>query len=68
MAWTLPIRADAAVLPPGNFKMDATVHPSHGRLRDHRPIVHPSVRKRPRDNPNSRVRPDGKIKINKNKK
>jgi hypothetical protein len=46
--------ADAAVLPPGNFKKDATVRPSHGRPRGHRPIVRPSVRpsvwKRPRDN------------------
>jgi hypothetical protein len=27
------------------------VRPSHGRPRGHRPIVRPSVRKRPRDNP-----------------
>jgi hypothetical protein len=31
---------------PGNFKKDATVRPSHGRPRSHRP----SVRYRPRDN------------------
>jgi hypothetical protein len=29
---------------PGNLKKDATVRPSHGRLRGHRPIVRPSVR------------------------
>jgi hypothetical protein len=49
------VRADAAVLPPGNFKKDATVRPSHGRPHGHRPIVRPSVRpsvrKCPRDNP-----------------
>jgi hypothetical protein len=44
MAWTLPIRADVGILPPGNFKKDATVCPSHGRPRGHRPIVRPSVR------------------------
>jgi hypothetical protein len=44
MAWTLPVHTDAAVLPPGNFKKDATVRPSHGRPRGHRPIVRPSVR------------------------
>jgi hypothetical protein len=44
MAWTLPVRADAAVLPPGNFKKDAIVRPSHGRPRGHRPILRPSVR------------------------
>jgi hypothetical protein len=38
------VRADAAVLPPGNFKKDATVRPSHGRPHGHRPIVRPSVR------------------------
>jgi hypothetical protein len=47
MAWMLPVRADASVLPPGNFKKDATVRPSHGRPRGHRP----TVRYRPRDNP-----------------
>jgi hypothetical protein len=36
------VRADVAVLPPGNFKKDATVRPSHGRPRGHRPIVRPS--------------------------
>jgi hypothetical protein len=41
---------------PGNFKKDATVRPSHGRLAaivrsSVRPSVRPSVRKRPRDNP-----------------
>jgi hypothetical protein len=48
------VRADAGILPPGNFKKDATVRLSHGRPRGHRPIVRPSVRpsvwKRPRDN------------------
>jgi hypothetical protein len=59
MTWTLPVRvradalasarmqarvrADASVLPPGNFKKDATVRPSHGRPRGHRPTVHPSL-------------------------
>jgi hypothetical protein len=45
MAWTLPVRvrADASVLPPGNFKKDTTVRPSHGRPRGHRPTVRPSV-------------------------
>jgi hypothetical protein len=38
------VRADASVLPPGNFITDATVRPSHGRPSGHRPIV------RPRDN------------------
>jgi hypothetical protein len=37
------VRADASVLPPGNFKMDATVRPSHGRPHGHRPTVRPSV-------------------------
>jgi hypothetical protein len=45
------VRADASVLPPGNFITDATVRPSHGRPSGHRPIVRPSVRYRPRDNP-----------------
>jgi hypothetical protein len=44
---------------PGNFKKDATVRPSHGRFRGHRPTIHPtvrlsvrpSVRYCPRDNP-----------------
>jgi hypothetical protein len=51
MAWTHErprgrecVRADAAVLPPCNFKKDATVHLSHGRPHGHRPIVRPSVR------------------------
>jgi hypothetical protein len=58
MAWTLPVRADASasvrthvrvradasVLPPGNFKKDTTVRPSHGRPRGHRLTVRPSVR------------------------
>jgi hypothetical protein len=39
---------------PGNFKKDTTVRPSHGRPHGHRPIVRPSVRKRPRDNPGGR--------------
>jgi hypothetical protein len=50
MAWTLPVRADACSRPrgrgcftPGNFKKDATMCPSHGRPRGHRPIVRPSV-------------------------
>jgi hypothetical protein len=43
------VRADTGVLSPGNFKKDATVLPSHRRPRGHRPIVRPSVRKRPRD-------------------
>jgi hypothetical protein len=45
------VRVDASVLPPGNFIMDATVRPSHGRPSGHRPSVRPSVRYRPRDNP-----------------
>jgi hypothetical protein len=56
------VRADACQHPrgrgsftPGNFKKDATVRPSHGRPRGHRPIVRPSirpsVRKHPRDSP-----------------
>jgi hypothetical protein len=52
------VRADAAVSPLGNFKKDATVRPSHGRPRGHRPIVRPSVRpsvrKCPRNNPGQR--------------
>jgi hypothetical protein len=43
--------ADAPCFTPGNFKKDATVRLSHGRPCGHRPIVRPSVRKRPRDNP-----------------
>jgi hypothetical protein len=49
MAWTLPIRADASasartrVVYPGNFQKDATVRPSHGRPRGHRPTVRPFV-------------------------
>jgi hypothetical protein len=38
------VRADTGVLPPGNFKKDATVRPSHGCPRGHPPIVRPSVR------------------------
>jgi hypothetical protein len=45
------VRADACSRPcgrecftPGNFKKDATVRPSHGRPRGHRPTVRPSVR------------------------
>jgi hypothetical protein len=30
---------------PGNFKKDATVRPSHGRSRGHRPTVGPFVRR-----------------------
>jgi hypothetical protein len=37
------VRADASVLLQGNFIMDATVRPSHGRLSGHRPTVRPSV-------------------------
>jgi hypothetical protein len=37
------VRADAGVLPPGNFIMDATVRPSHGRLSGYRPTIRPSV-------------------------
>jgi hypothetical protein len=48
------IRADASVLPLGNFITDATMRPRHGRLSGHRPTVRlyirPSVRYRPRDN------------------
>jgi hypothetical protein len=55
-------RADASVLPPGNFITDATVRPSHGRYSasksrtsqrpsSDRPSVRPSFRYRPRDNP-----------------
>jgi hypothetical protein len=36
-------RADASVLPPGNFITDATVRPSHGRPSGHRPTVCPSA-------------------------
>jgi hypothetical protein len=50
MAWTLLVHADASVLPPGNLKKDATMLPSHGCPRGHRPTVHPSVHYRPRDN------------------
>jgi hypothetical protein len=45
------IRADASVLPPGNFITDATVRPSHGQPSGHRAIVRLSVHYRPRDNP-----------------
>jgi hypothetical protein len=45
------VRVDAKLCPrgrecstPGNFQKDATVRPSHGRPRGHRPTVHPSVR------------------------
>jgi hypothetical protein len=37
------IRTDASVLSPGNFIIDATVRPSHGRPNSHRPSVHPSA-------------------------
>jgi hypothetical protein len=37
------VRADASVLPPCNFIMDATVRLSHGRPSGHRPTVRPSV-------------------------
>jgi hypothetical protein len=44
MAWThRRVRADGSVLPPGNFKTDATVRPSHGSPCGHRPTVRPSV-------------------------
>jgi hypothetical protein len=33
---------DAPCFTPSNFKKDATVRPSHGRPRGHRPIVRPS--------------------------
>jgi hypothetical protein len=36
------VRADGGVLPPCNFKKDATVRPSHGRPRGHHLIVRPS--------------------------
>jgi hypothetical protein len=36
------VRADAGVLPPGNFKKDATVRLSNGRPRSQRPSVRPS--------------------------
>jgi hypothetical protein len=49
-----PVRADASVLPRGNFITDAKVRPSHGQPSGHRPIVRlsvcPSVRYCPRDN------------------
>jgi hypothetical protein len=38
------VSADAPCFTPGNFKKDATVRPSHGRPRGHRPIVRSSVR------------------------
>ena len=45
------IRTDESILLPGNFIMDATVCPHHGRpLNGHRPIVRPSVRYRLHDN------------------
>jgi hypothetical protein len=50
-ARTHPVRADASVLSPGNFITNATVRPNHGQSNGHRPIVHPFVRYRPRDNP-----------------
>jgi hypothetical protein len=37
------VRADRSVLSPGNFRTDATVHPSHGRASGHRPIVCPFI-------------------------
>jgi hypothetical protein len=42
---------------PGNFRKEATVRPSHGRPRGHRPTVRPSVRKLPRDNPTRMASP-----------
>jgi hypothetical protein len=36
------VRADAPCFILGNFKKDATVHPSHRRPRGHRPFVRPS--------------------------
>jgi hypothetical protein len=36
------IRTDAHCFTPGNFKKNATVRPSHGRPRGHRPTVRPS--------------------------
>jgi hypothetical protein len=48
---------------PGNFKKDATVHPSHGRPRGHRPIVRPSVRKRPYDNPGGSMWPNAPMPV-----
>jgi hypothetical protein len=38
------VRADSPCFFRGNFKKDATVRPSHGHPRRHRPIVRPSVR------------------------
>jgi hypothetical protein len=35
------IRADASVLSPRNFIIDATMRPSHGRLSVHRPTIRP---------------------------
>jgi hypothetical protein len=37
------VYADASRFIPGNFIMDATVRPSHGRPSGHRPIVRPSA-------------------------
>jgi hypothetical protein len=40
----ISVRADAPFFTPGNFKKVATVRPSHGRPRGHRPIFRPSIR------------------------
>jgi hypothetical protein len=54
------VRVDAPCFIPCNFKKDATVRPSHECPRSHRPIVRPSVhksvRKRPRDNHDVRMK------------
>jgi hypothetical protein len=42
---------DASRFTLGNFITDATVRPSHGLPSGHRPSVRPSIRYRPRDNP-----------------
>jgi hypothetical protein len=55
------VRADAPCFTPGNFKKNATVRPSHGRPRGHRPIVRPFVRKRPRDNHGMDVTPESRV-------
>jgi hypothetical protein len=49
------VRADAPCFIPGNFKKNATVRPSHGRPRGHRPIVRPSIRSSVRPSKNVRV-------------
>jgi hypothetical protein len=38
------VRVDAPCFTPGDFKKNATVRPSHGHPRGHRPFVRPSVR------------------------